>query len=265
MNITAKTNKSLNAWVSNIKMSYKRILSGQKPLIHLSSERIAMLENVGFDWSRRRRSKHALSKEPFQLTPVHVGGEDPVTNIKSKRAGLGSNSKPTKNTATKLKDQQLSSTSSRKTFDERVAELEAFIEIHGHMKLTQVYNSNKALGNWCRNVRTSYSRMKKGQPLSGLRLSSDKISRLEAIGFEFSLIKSIDGKKGEQTLDGDEKQNGQTLEEDEKQNEQTLEEDEKKGGVILESIEMYTNQTEPSEKEVAKQEITPNERICVWI
>ncbi len=63
------------------------------------------------------------------------------------------------------------------TWDERLGELKAFREEHGHCDVPKDYGLNPRLGTWCANLRTD---QKNGQ------LSDERLALLEAIDFDFS-------------------------------------------------------------------------------
>ena len=82
------------------------------------------------------------------------------------------------------------STKSTKIFDNRVKDLQAFKEEHGHCNVTLSKSDKnakyKSLGNWCSNIRQSYKKIKQGGEAS-YKLSDANIQLLERMGFDFSL------------------------------------------------------------------------------
>jgi hypothetical protein len=77
----------------------------------------------------------------------------------------------------------------RKSFDDRVKDLQAFKEQHGHCNVTKSKsdkNKYQSLRNWCSNIRQTYKKIKQGQtPKSTCcKLSDANIQRLEAVGFK---------------------------------------------------------------------------------
>lgn len=73
---------------------------------------------------------------------------------------------------------------SYKSFDEHLEDLVKYKNIHGHCNPP----STQSLGRWCRRVRYEYNRQAKGRfKKNGEKLlTSEKIKKLEAIGFQFS-------------------------------------------------------------------------------
>lgn len=74
----------------------------------------------------------------------------------------------------------------RTTFEARFEELKAFKAVHGHTKVPQHYQENKPLGKWVTKQRYCHTLKLAGQK-SGL--TDERISMLNAIGFEWNVIK----------------------------------------------------------------------------
>ena len=76
-----------------------------------------------------------------------------------------------------------------KTFDDRVMDLQAFKEEHGHCNVLRSKSDKikyKSLGRWCSDIRQSYTKIKQGGKPS-YKLSDADIQRLERMGFRWSL------------------------------------------------------------------------------
>ena len=159
IDVSKYDDKSLHAWISNVKTSYHRIENGKSPLIKLTEERLMILEGLGFSFLRKRRSAQTYPST-YQATDS-MESSVKISEIKQ----------------TNLK---------KKTFEQHIEELHSFITLHGHMKIADIAQTNKSLGYWCRNVKTSYNRLQRGDPQIGLRLTNEKIEKLNAIGFDFS-------------------------------------------------------------------------------
>eukprot|EP00985_Skeletonema_marinoi_P012441 scaffold6003_cov126-Skeletonema_marinoi.AAC.1 len=67
---------------------------------------------------------------------------------------------------------------------DRLAELKAFKEEHGHTNVPSVYPTNPQLGNWVKEQRTQYRLKKEGKQSS---MTNERIRELEAIGFVWVL------------------------------------------------------------------------------
>ncbi len=75
-----------------------------------------------------------------------------------------------------------------KSFGERFADLQAFRQRHGHVRVRIKHREtgDASLVNWCLNARTSYRQIQEGtKPL--IQLTPAQIRRMEAIGFEWRL------------------------------------------------------------------------------
>ena len=81
----------------------------------------------------------------------------------------------------------------RKSFDDRIKDLQAFKEEHGHCLVPtskSEKNKYKSLGSWCSQIRHKYKKTKQGQTKSSCNLhsvSDAKIQRLDAVGFKWNL------------------------------------------------------------------------------
>ena len=78
------------------------------------------------------------------------------------------------------------------SFDDRVKDLQAFKEEHGHCNVTisksDKYIKYHSLGVWCSNIRQTYKKIKHEQtPPNTRKLSDANIQRLDALGFKWSL------------------------------------------------------------------------------
>jgi hypothetical protein len=73
----------------------------------------------------------------------------------------------------------------KKTWDERVQELLAYKEEHGHTLVSQK-KAGGSLGIWVKQQRTEYRRMKKGQKCF---MTAEKALQLKEIGFQFDAEK----------------------------------------------------------------------------
>ena len=77
----------------------------------------------------------------------------------------------------------------RISFDDRIKDLQAFKEEHGHSNVTQSKSHRKkylSLGSWCSSIRHSYKMIKLGERTS-YKLSDANIQGLERMGFDWGL------------------------------------------------------------------------------
>ena len=69
-------------------------------------------------------------------------------------------------------------------FETRCHEIVAFKNEFGHCIVPVKYASNRSLGNWCNDMRSTYSRIQKGLPTKSI-VPAERIARLDDIGFNW--------------------------------------------------------------------------------
>ncbi len=194
MNVPVNVNKSLHYWVSNVKTSYNRIQTGRAPLIKLTDERMEALKNVGFVYAcmkRKRRQSCSLSHSFTVAKKISM-------QRWCKYLGLGfewgvpvvNNKHPS------------SPKSARKTFDQHLEDFKMYKQTHGHMNLLQMSKDNRPLSNWCRNIRSSYSRISAGKSGKGLRLTPESVQKLKSAGFEFASVSKATARSDDRQSEG---------------------------------------------------------------
>jgi hypothetical protein len=213
--------QSLGRWCCNIRRSYKMVKQeGPTPtnILKLSDVNIQRLERMGFEWSLRvyeeRISFDDRIKDLQSFKEEH--GHCNVTLDKNtKYKSLGSWCKNLRHSYRKIKQgreprYKLSDDiiqylermgfdfklrecvyEEKISFDDRMKDLQAFKEEHGHCNVSKSYsdkNKYRSLGNWCGNIRSSYKKIKQGETPKINHLSDAKnIQLFEAIGFKWNL------------------------------------------------------------------------------
>ena len=71
-------------------------------------------------------------------------------------------------------------TNTRKTFEQRIEDLEAYKEKHGHVNVSQ--KEDKSLYDFCRNMRQA-----RNNPVKSSKLNEERIASLDALGFDWCL------------------------------------------------------------------------------
>jgi len=215
-------NQSLSKWCKLIRFSYHRIQQPGTPPkgsgINMSTERIARLEEIGFEWEARddtnemetelelqmdaKFEKHCCDLEAFK----DIHGHCNVPNRYKDNPGLGLWCSDMRKVYKKIQqglpvDRNLSPgrielledigfkwvlNAHDAVFEKRCCDLETFKSIHGHCDVPQKCPDNPLLGRWCHNVRDSYEKVKKGQKPK-INISPERITRLEEIGFRWEL------------------------------------------------------------------------------
>ena len=84
-------------------------------------------------------------------------------------------------------------------FGLHLEDLKQFKIEHGHCDVPDTYKPNQPLGTWCRNLRYSYGLWRRSSG-SGIKLTSERIELLKAVGFVFK-HDSAGGKKKEVNAD----------------------------------------------------------------
>jgi SOS response regulatory protein OraA/RecX len=207
---------SLGKWCSQVRWSYKKIQSNQKPRKKnnkkpenkLSDEQIQRLIDAGFNWSLVRKVGSAFDerfndlmafKSKYGHCDVSQRGENAslgqwciVLRVSYKK--IQNNKKP----ENKLSDGQIQRLIDtgfnwslvRKVgsaFDERFNDLMTFKAKYGHCDVSQ-RGGDASLGKWCSQLRSSYKKMEnKKKPHT--KLSDEQIQRLNDAGFKWSLQK----------------------------------------------------------------------------
>jgi hypothetical protein len=142
----------------------------------LSSEQVARLEAIGFCWN----PLEAAWEKMFALLVAYkeIHGD---CNVPRSHGPLGSWCNQQRYKKGQLSEERIARLEAigfcwnphDVAWEQKFAELVAYKKVHGHCNVP----SRNPLGNWCQNQRT-----KKG------RLSQERIARLEAEGFSWSLI-----------------------------------------------------------------------------
>ncbi len=151
---------SLGPWCNYIRRSYaKRGKHTSKYRMFIDNpERIKILEDLGFKWTLIRRTTSTSASTSSSTIPC---------SSKQKKNPSKPKAKP-------------------KSFEERVIELKRFKAIHGHCNVPFKYSS---LGQWCRDIRSSYTYAKRGKHTpKKYKLNPERIKILEDLGFQWSLI-----------------------------------------------------------------------------
>ena len=215
-------NQSLSEWCKQVRFSY-RVYRMQQPgtprSITLSTERIARLEEIGFEWEKRDDTnlqemgptqedydaifdKHCCDLEAFKDIHGHCNvphryKDNPALGAWSshmrqahRKIQLG---QPVTRNLSPERIQQLEDIGFKwvlnaydAVFENRCCDLEAFKSIHGHCDVPRDCPDNPVLGKWCHVTRDAYEKVKKGQKPK-IKISPERTARLEEIGFKWEL------------------------------------------------------------------------------
>jgi hypothetical protein len=196
---------SLGKWCCELRGSYKKIQSNQKPRKKLSDEQIQRLSDAGFMWCLGRRNLTSFKTFDERFNDLisfkakyghcnvsHHAGDDVSLGqwccvLRWSYKKMQNNQKP----RTKLSDEQIQSLndvgfkwSLQKVwscFDERLNDLMSFKAKYGHCNVSQ-HGEDASLGQWCSVLRMSYKNMQNNQkPIK--KLSDEQSQRLTDVGF----------------------------------------------------------------------------------
>jgi len=201
--------------------SARRFLVSGKGTTHytLDDDRIAALDAIGFDWEPRAArgvttTTNAAVTNVINATDVaNSGVQQPpqktigmeVNNIDAEnqsRDGTGINQQMDKlnnlvegqclNRPFKPKADGTVKHKQRKDFFDRVDELKAYKEKHGHLNVRS--KDDSSLYNFCNNLRRTRSALLTGKGTINNRLDETRIAALDAIGFDWNPGVSMDDK-----------------------------------------------------------------------
>lgn len=196
-------NPSLGTWCNNIRSKYsKKMKNGVYTSSRaLSQDRIARLEDIGFQWvceydggfENRCRQLIAFKKEFGHCNvPVkYVGSRNLGHWCSGMRSTYSKIQKglPTKSPFPAERIARLNEigfhwkcSKNAVSFEKRCRELVDFKKEFGHGNVPNKYPANPAFGIWCKAMRASYNNAQKGERPS-YNISKDRIERLEKLGF----------------------------------------------------------------------------------
>jgi hypothetical protein len=194
---TRYVSRDLGCWVNSQRQSYK--------MGELSSERIQMLNDVGFVWDPHEfvwsknfeelieyKKKHGNTRVPHLYAPNRPLGTWVMTQRSNYKAGFLSSQQ-----IQKLNQIGFSWDANQDKWLERYDELIQYKEEHGDTIVPAKYVGNPTLGNWVARQRVNYKADK---------LSPEKIQRLDDIGFVWVLSQRRKLDKDDSALDPDEAQ-----------------------------------------------------------
>lgn len=69
-------------------------------------------------------------------------------------------------------------------WEQRIAEIEEFRRLHGHVTVPSTYKENMKLATWVKQQRRQYKLFSQGRPSN---ITLERIEQLQSLGFEWSL------------------------------------------------------------------------------
>ena len=176
-----KENPTLGSWVTNQRQRY---LQGKLP-----EDRTRLLEEIGFEWDSRsafwERNFELLQKYFVQNGHSNVPKDykdDPQLGIwVGTQRSLYKKKELPKERVEKLQSVMFEWDPFAAEWEKNYQLLESFKLLNGHCRVTQKFKGEKEdlhLGRWVSRQRASYAKE---------QLNADRIARLEAIGFEWTI------------------------------------------------------------------------------
>jgi len=197
---TYPENPSLGQWCKRMRGAYNAIQKGKKTSYNVSPERIKQLEEIGFKWKLVDNDKTFEKRIQDLIAFKSKFGHCDVRRTYSGDPSLGrwcknmreaykaynaiQKGKKTSYNVSPERIKQLEAIGFKwkmrradndETFEKRFRDLVAFKEKYGHCNVTLRYHGDPSLGQWGADIRVAYKSSK---------LSSDRIKRLEEIGFK---------------------------------------------------------------------------------
>jgi len=189
LNVTQNEDKKLAAFCHHIRFSRR---NPEKRGTKLTDDRIASLDALGFDWKtfEERIEQLRVHKEKHGQLNVTRNEDKSLAQfcsiIRRERKNAGRNSflKMTNGRVASLNalgfDWSLKE-SDKTPFEDRIDQLKAYKEKHGHPNVTR--NEDKSLAAFCHSIRTGRRHPEK----SNTKLTDDRIASLDALGFQWDL------------------------------------------------------------------------------
>ncbi|GFH61991.1 hypothetical protein CTEN210_18467 [Chaetoceros tenuissimus] len=194
-------NRALGSWVDAQRQQYRKMSQGLSS--PMTQEREEKLESLDFEWVLRSKdtwNKRLAELKEFKAQYGHCNVPREYEQNKAlgnwvhnQRQKYSLLSKGTKSSMTQEQVKKLESISFEWTpiediWHRRLQELTAYQAQHGHCNVPNIYEPNRALGNWVQNQRQQRQLWVKGSPSY---MTQERVEMLENIGFEWSPSKDI--------------------------------------------------------------------------
>ena len=155
----------------------------------LSSDKIQKLEAIGFSWNRIEGYWYQMYQALQEYKQIHGDCNVPAKYTDNPKLGrwvgtqrhLKKKDRLSHDKIQKLEAMGFSWDPDEDSWNQMYQELQEYKRVHDHCNVPAKYNDNPQLGAW-----VDGQRQQKRQG----KLSSKRIQKLEAIGFQWTLIKS---------------------------------------------------------------------------
>jgi hypothetical protein len=201
LRVTEKLDKKLAAYCNNLRQARRKPEAG---IMIITDDRVKALDELGFEWNIINRHSANSESKTFEERVEELKaykethGDLNVTpkfdrslsnfckSIRAARRNPNSGRQVSEERIKMLDDLGFpwEVPSAVTSFEDRIVQLKAFKEKHGHLKVTN--KLDRHLASWCSNMRAA-RRNPKG---SGLHASEERIRMLDEIGFEWEVSES---------------------------------------------------------------------------
>jgi len=187
-------NPSLGQWVASMRTDFKKRENGKKS--SLTAERLAALNNLGFDWAVDSHSDWEIRLKElreFHKTYGHcrvlsrylhnpsLGHWVSTMRMEFRKRENGKKSSLTAERLAALNSLGFDWVLVKQTaWEIRLQELREFHQTYGHCRVPQKYSQNPSLGKWVSRMRAEF---KKGENSSSL--TAERIATLNDLEFEW--------------------------------------------------------------------------------
>mmetsp|Transcript_20126 Transcript_20126/g.30836 ORF Transcript_20126/g.30836 Transcript_20126/m.30836 type:complete len:419 (-) Transcript_20126:68-1324(-) len=196
---------ALARWVKQIRIQYKNFGTKTKKTAPtrrslLTKERIEALEEIGFVWSIYDQMWEDRLRELVAYRDQH--GHCKVPQSWKESPELGSWVKAQRDERTKYDGAKKSSLTKeririlneigfvwklRTSWEDRYAGLLEYKRVHGDCKVPKNFTDDPGLGKWVDRQRQNYRAMKRGKKANNTKITSERINKLESIGFVWNI------------------------------------------------------------------------------
>ena len=195
VSVRSTSHPVLGRWCDNQRQAYRRYQKGASSW--LNEERIAKLNEIGFQWSLKSNPQVPFTERVQQLADFqrqHNHSKVPLNHPN----GLGAwihrtRTQFRKNELSQERIAELQSANfplesplTHATWEERIERLKQFREKHGHTNVPKDYPDDPDLAKWVRRVRQGFRHRQLDKPYApAATLPDERLGELVMLGFEF--------------------------------------------------------------------------------
>ena len=194
MNVSQKEDQSLYDFCKTMRHT-RNNPAGKSNNMLINDDRIACLDDMGFDWRRKRMDdsnnpRWVSGSDNIQLvdkckpSAEEAKGDESYSLINGSNLHQAGSSVNQGVNNTSNTNECPAITGVQKSFAERIADLAAYKAKHGHVTVSK--KEDQSLHNFCKTIRYAHSNPEK----SNTTLTDDHVASLDALGFDWVLRNS---------------------------------------------------------------------------